>query len=38
MRSVFPPSSCLGLLAAFAATQPALAASAVELGQVLITD
>lgn len=38
MRSVFPPSHCLGLLAAFAATQPALAATSVELGQVLITD
>src|SRR5690606_7312510 len=38
MRSVFPLSSCLGLLAAFGATQPALAASSVELGQVLITD
>ena len=38
MRSVFSPSSCLGLLAAFVAAQPALAASSVELGQVLITD
>lgn len=34
----FSPSSCLGLLAAFVAAQPALAASSVELGQVLITD
>lgn len=38
MRSVFSPSPCLGLLAALAATQPAMAASSVELGQVLITD
>ena len=38
MRSVFSPSSCLGMLAAFVAAQPALAASSVELGQVLITD
>ncbi|WJM51898.1 TonB-dependent receptor [Pseudomonas asiatica] len=38
MRCVLPPPSCLGLLAAFAASQPALAAPSVELGQVLITD
>lgn len=38
MRSDLPLSSCLGLLAALAATQPALGASAVELGRVLITD
>lgn len=38
MRCVLPPPSCLGLLAAFAASQPALAAPPVELGQVLITD
>nr|WP_225778499.1 TonB-dependent receptor [Pseudomonas sp. Marseille-Q3773] len=37
MRCVLPLSSCLGLLAALAANQPA-AASSVELGQVLITD
>ncbi|QXH49756.1 TonB-dependent receptor [Pseudomonas fakonensis] len=38
MRCVSPLSSCLGLLAAFGAAQPALAATSVELGQVLITD
>ncbi|MEZ0198863.1 hypothetical protein AB9U01_32970, partial [Pseudomonas qingdaonensis] len=38
MRSDLPLSSCLGLLAALAATQPALGASSVELGRVLITD
>lgn len=37
MRCVLPLSSCLGLLAALAANQPA-AASSVELDQVLITD
>jgi len=37
MRCVLPLSSCLGLLVALAANQPA-AASSVELGQVLITD
>ncbi|WP_296233340.1 TonB-dependent receptor family protein [Pseudomonas sp. UBA4617] len=37
MRCVLPLSSCLGLLAALAANQPA-AASSAELGQVLITD
>lgn len=34
----FTLSPCLGLLAAFGATQPVLAAASVELGQVLITD
>ena len=38
MRSDLPLSSCLGLLAALAATQPAQGASSVELGRVLITD
>ncbi|MDM3887186.1 TonB-dependent receptor [Pseudomonas sp. BCRC 81390] len=37
MRCVLPLSSCLGLLAALAANQPA-AASSVELDQVLVTD
>lgn len=37
MRCALPLSSCLGLLAAFSAQQPALAAASVELGQVLIT-
>lgn len=38
MRADLPLSPCLGLLAALAASQPALGASSVELGQVLITD
>ncbi|TLP54414.1 MULTISPECIES: TonB-dependent receptor family protein [Pseudomonas] len=38
MRRVLPLSSCLGLLVAFSTVEPALAASAVELGEVLIND
>lgn len=38
MRRVMPLSSCLGLLAAMGATQPAVAAPSFELDQVLITD
>ncbi|MGN8258840.1 TonB-dependent receptor family protein [Pseudomonas sp. SMSB3] len=38
MRPVLPPSSYLGLLALFSIGQPAFGASAIELGQMLITD